>query len=286
MATELEIKLSVARSDLDDALAWLLSQPDSRQSDTLQLGNTYYDTPAGDLNRQKTALRIRKADNHYIQTLKTRGEFVDGAHRRQEWEWPLAGTTLKLGLLADTPLAQGVDLAGLQPVFQTNFERRLVMIEQGETTIEVAIDSGEIVASGQLSPLHEIEFEFKAGDASSLLTWARRLADQVPVFLNVISKAEQGYHLAGVLSPEPDLAARPDVYGFFRCLSACWLRQLPFPDRDADFSLIRNAAESAGASEDLEALLGQLSSAQPVSSLIADGLLGRVQLALAGFSAA
>ncbi|MFO7993561.1 MAG: CYTH domain-containing protein, partial [Marinobacter sp.] len=59
MAQELEIKLSVAQSDLDRAVAWLLGQPNTRESDTLQLGNTYYDTPAGDLNRQKIALRIR-----------------------------------------------------------------------------------------------------------------------------------------------------------------------------------------------------------------------------------
>ena len=110
MAQELEIKLSVAQPDLDRAVDWLLGQPNTYESETLQLGNTYYDTPDGDLNRQKIALRIRKLGDRHIQTLKTRGEFVDGAHRRQEWEWPLIGTTLNMGLLADTPVGQNVNL--------------------------------------------------------------------------------------------------------------------------------------------------------------------------------
>ncbi len=286
MALELEIKLSVARLDLDNAVTWLLGQPNTCRSETLQLGNTYYDTPAGELHRQKAALRIRKVGDQYIQTVKTRGEFVNGAHHRQEWEWPLMGTRLRMGLIADTPLAQSVNLAELQPVFETNFERRVIMIEQGEDLIEVAIDSGEIVADGQSRPLHEIEFELKAGDASSLLTWAQRLADEVPVFLNVISKAEQGYYLAGVQSAEPDAASIQSIYDFFQCLSLCWLRQTRFPAGKADFSLVQRAADTAGVKADFERLVGQLSSDQPVNALIADGLLGRVQLALADFSPA
>jgi inorganic triphosphatase YgiF len=286
MARELEIKLSIAPQEQDRALAWLLSQPNTEQCETLQLGNTYYDTPGGDLNRQKIALRIRRMGDQFIQTLKTRGEFVDGAHHRQEWEWPLMGTELQLGLIADTPVAQSVNLADLQPVFETNFERRVVMIEQGSSLIEAAIDSGNILAGNQSRPLHEIEFELKAGDASSLLAWARMLADEVPVFMNVISKAEQGYYLAGASSPEPDSASIQNVYDFFQCLAVCWLRGTPFPADNADFSLIQRAAESTGIGADFEQLTSQLSSGQPVTALIADGLMGRVQLALAGFSPA
>jgi inorganic triphosphatase YgiF len=286
MARELEIKLSMAQSELDRARAWLLGQPDTAQRDTLQLANTYYDTPEGDLNRQKIALRIRRMGDQYIQTLKTRGEFVNGAHQRQEWEWPLMGTRLQMGLIADTPVAQSVNFAELQPVFGTNFERRVVMIGQGESLIEVAIDSGAIIAGGQSCPLHEIEFELKAGDASSLLAWARRLADEVPVFLNVISKAEQGYYLAGVPSPQPDPASIGSIYDFFYCLSACWLRRTRFPAGNADFSMVRHAAAATGVKADLEKLVDQLSSDRPVNALIAGGLPGRVQLALAGFSPA
>ncbi|MDX1551162.1 MAG: CYTH domain-containing protein [Marinobacter sp.] len=283
MAQELEIKLSVAQSDLDHALAWLLNQPNTCESDTLQLGNTYYDTPGGDLNRQKIALRIRKMGDKYIQTLKTRGEFVDGAHRRQEWEWPLIGTKLKLGLIADTPVGQSVNLAALQPVFETNFERRVVMIEQGETLIEVAIDSGEIVAAGHSRPLNEIEFELKTGEPSALLKWARRLADEVPVFLNLVSKAEQGYYQAGLYRPVvgADTHSELTVNDFLFLLSASWLTSQPIPVDKDELGAISGLASARGVETLYQQVIRSLAEGATVNDLAADKALGQLQLAIA-----
>lgn len=283
MTTELEIKLSVARPDLDRAVIWLLSQPNTRESDTLRLGNTYYDTPAGDLNRQKIALRIRKMGDRYIQTLKTRGEFVDGAHRRQEWEWPLIGTKLRMGLIADTPVAQSVNLAELQPVFETNFERRVVMIEQGESLIEVAIDSGEIVAEGQSRPLNEIEFELKAGSASALLTWARRLADEVPVFLNLVSKAEQGYYQGGLYKPAMHAGTDSElaVNDFLSLLSISWLTGESVPVDQEELGAIEQLAGERGVGELYQQVLVALANGSSVRELVSGKELGQLQLAIA-----
>src|SRR5690554_699661 len=85
MAEELEIKLSLKSGDLVKALNWLLAQPEAQAGSKKSLVNCYYDTPDAELNHQQAALRVRKAGSHYVQTLKTRGEFVDGAHRREEW---------------------------------------------------------------------------------------------------------------------------------------------------------------------------------------------------------
>ena len=283
MARELEIKLSVARFDLDRAVAWLLSQPNTYESDTLQLGNTYYDTPDGDLNRQKIALRIRKMGSKYIQTLTTRGEFVDGAHRRQEWEWPLIGTKLKLGLIADTPVGQSVNLAALEPVFETNFERRVVMIEQGETLIEVALDSGEIVAAGDSRPLNEIEFELKAGDPSALLKWAKRLAEEVPVFLNLVSKAEQGYYHAGLYRPVAGAAADSEltVNEFLFLLSTSWLTGQEVPVDEEEFGAISALASARGVETRYQQVLRALVEGTAIKDLAAGKALGQLQLAIA-----
>ena len=110
MATELEIKLSVSEAAQAQALKWLSSLPEVRAGKTKSLINHYFDTPNADLNRAKAALRVRKAGDDYIQTLKTRGEFVDGAHRREEWEWPVSSPELALSLLEDTPLNTDLDL--------------------------------------------------------------------------------------------------------------------------------------------------------------------------------
>ncbi|MDX1799847.1 MAG: CYTH domain-containing protein, partial [Marinobacter sp.] len=193
MARELEIKMSLTAEDQDEAADWLLAQPGASEGATNDLVNIYYDTLAGDLNRQAIALRVRQSGNRFIQTLKTRGEFVDGAHHRQEWEWPLADARLNLDLIASTPACEHINLAALRPMFETNFRRRTVMLRDDAAEIECALDRGHIVADGRTLALIELELELKAGADQQLVQWARRVADRVPLFVNLISKAEQGY---------------------------------------------------------------------------------------------
>ncbi|TGN38530.1 CYTH domain-containing protein [Marinobacter confluentis] len=282
---ELEVKLTLDPQDLGRAKAALETLTGCETAPPVVLRNIYYDTPGFTLNRERMALRVRQKGSRFIQTLKTRGDFVDGGHRRMEWEWLLESAELDLALLAETPLGDQVSLDQLKPVFETNFERQVLMATESgsdrDTLVEVAIDQGRILSGDQLSALSEIEFELKSGNPSALRDMAVKLAESVPVFLNVISKAEQGYHLAGVESPFPESTGDLNVYGFFHCLSACWLRRVAFPSV-ADISRLRRAAVTAGVSEDFERLFTQLHSGRPVNELVADGLMGRVQLALAG----
>ncbi|HAC29291.1 MAG TPA: CYTH domain-containing protein, partial [Marinobacter hydrocarbonoclasticus] len=103
MATELEVKLTLSESAQSRAFEWLKGQPGASEGPVKILVNRYYDTPNAGLNQARAALRVRQAGDRYIQTLKTQGEFVNGAHRRQEWEWDLPGPDLDLGLLEQTP---------------------------------------------------------------------------------------------------------------------------------------------------------------------------------------
>ena len=284
MAEELEIKLSLTPVSQQSALKWLLSRPGATEGSSKTLVNRYYDTPRGDLNRQRVALRVRRAGSQFIQTLKTQGDFVAGAHRRQEWEWPLLSTELNLGLLADTPLGQGVNLAELKPVFETNFERQVVMIEEGDTVIEVAIDAGHILAGDSRRPLNEVEFELKTGDASRLVAWARALADNVPVFLNLISKAEQGYFLAGLHEPESPLTGGdPDlsVSAFLQALSVAWLKGKPLAVDQDSLKAIERCARDQGAAEQYAQFAGEVAAHESVTDLAERPELGQLQLALA-----
>lgn len=284
MAEELEIKLSLSAANQVTAVEWLLSRRGVTEGKQKKLVNRYFDTPDADLNRQRIALRVRQAGDQFIQTLKTQGEFVDGAHRRQEWEWPLLGTDLNIGLLADTPVGQNINLADLKPVFETNFDRQIVMIEEGETVIEVAVDAGYIAAGGQRRPLHEVEFELKSGDASRLIWWARALADEVPVFLNLVSKAEQGYFLAGLHDPsvrpvggEPVLSVSEFLHG----LSVAWLKGETFPvDRD-DLVEVGRLASTRGVQLQFKEVLASLTSGEKVAHMAERGALGQLQLSIA-----
>jgi inorganic triphosphatase YgiF len=286
MAEELEIKLTVAEPDQQKVRAWLSDDGAAEYVGDQLLINRYFDTPDADLNRQKAALRVRQADDQYIQTLKTRGQFVNGAHRRQEWEWPLPGPDLNLGLLADTPLADRVNLAELDVVFETSFRRRIWMVRRNRAGVEVALDSGTVASGDQSVPLNEVEFELKAGNAEVLMSLASELAGQVPVFLNLVSKAEQGYFLAGLYRPEPGQGDHElSVTEFLHQLSVGWLLEAPVRFPESALSQVDRAAAEAKVERLWQQLRQEMASGRTVPDLVRRlPRLGELQLALAAVS--
>lgn len=282
MAVELEIKLTLSEWAQAQALDWLLAQPEAKPGGQKLLVNRYYDTPDAALNRARAALRVRQSGNRYIQTLKAQGEFVDGAHRRQEWEWPLLGPELDLSLLESTPVKQQLDLQQLRVAFETNFTRQVIMLETADAVVEVAVDSGEIVGGVQSRALHEVEFELKSGNPASLMSWARMLSDEVPVFLNLVSKAEQGYYLAGIYRPELDQApGELSVTEFLQQLSLSWLLQKPLNCPEPALLRVKNAAIQAGVQalwDEIQPIIGQYALPELIDKA---PRLGALQLALA-----
>jgi len=283
MATELEIKLTLSEPAQAKALEWLLARPEALIGPRKTLINRYYDTPDAALNGARAALRVRQAGDRFIQTLKTKGEFVDGAHRREEWEWELSGPELDLSLLEQTPLHGQVDLKALDLAFETNFQRQVVMLESGSTLIEVAVDSGEIVGGGRSRPLHEVEFELKAGEPGELMRWAKALACAVPLFLNLVSKAEQGYFLAGIYRPEIALAGKAlSVTELLHTLSVAWLTGDSVKLPETALAVVAKAAETSGFTSEWQQLSAQLLAGTTVARLIQQvPELGQLQLALA-----
>ena len=283
MAIELEIKLTVSEPAQTKALDWLMARSGAMQGSAKTLINRYYDTADAALNRARAALRVRKAGDYYLQTLKTQGEFVGGAHRREEWEWELASPELDLSLLEQTPLHGQVDLTALELAFETNFQRQVVMLESGSSVIEVAVDSGEILGGGLSLPLHEVEFELKAGEPGELMRWAKALACEVPVFLNLVSKAEQGYFLAGIYRPEVPVSSEPlSVMELLHTVSISWLTGEHVKLPPSALSAITETASAAGFDKEWQELNHSLQSGTTTDDLIQKfPELGRLQLALA-----
>lgn len=282
MAEELEIKLTLAEADLPRVVDWVSARADARAGAAQDLFNRYYDTEDAALNRQQAALRVRRSGAGYVQTLKTRGEFVAGAHCRQEWEWPLSEPELDLSLLAQTPVADTLNPESLAPVFETNFRRQIWLFSEAGAEVEMALDQGMIISGVAQHPLCEVEFERKSGASRLLLDLARELADQVPVFLNLVSKAEQGYFLAGIYRPQLVPAPEPlSVTGFLHLLSVAWLLDKPVAVAALSLDPVREAAARAGEAAALQALLDALAAGRSVRSLAAERRLGQLQLALA-----
>lgn len=282
MAEELEIKLTLNKSEIDTALAWLVAQSGATLGSSKLLVNTYYDTPRADLNQQKAALRVRRKGDAFIQTVKTRGRFVKGMHQREEWEWPLPTEALNLGLLAATPLVDSVNLEQLAPVFETNFNRQIVMIDDGDAVIECALDIGVIVAGPRQKPLCEVEFELKSGNPRRLLVWAERLGSECPVFVNLISKAEQGYHLAGIHAGKSDANTdgQEDVDLFLHRVSNAWLEQRSVSLEGLDLESLQAQAEACGLGQTFSELAEYLAKGGSLSQILHKPELGRCQLGL------
>ncbi|MBB2960871.1 CYTH and CHAD domain-containing protein [Methylobacterium sp. R2-1] len=229
---EIELKLECEPSDI----ASLQDHPllrDAAVQGEAELASVYFDTSDRQLLAAKFGLRVRESGGRFVQTLKAEG---DGLFDRPEWEHPVERSEPDRAVLADTPFARHVDAgAALEPLFITRVTRRTYLIEQGESRIEVALDTGRIeapAAGDRILPICEVELELKDGTASDLFALAQAVANLVPVRLGVRSKAERGYALATgklekVRKAEP-VPLREDMSAAdaFRAVAHACLRQM------------------------------------------------------------
>lgn len=162
-----------------------------------ELLSIYYDTPDDRLRKAGVFLRVRKTGQGFVQTIKTaraESDFLE----RSEWECPLPTAAFDLSAAAGTALEPllGDDVRrALGPRFETRFARRTVLLDDGGSQIEVAIDQGNIAAGETTAPVCELELELKSGSADVLFALAKRLAKTVPLTLSVKTKAERGFDL-------------------------------------------------------------------------------------------
>ena len=205
MATELELKLMLqpehltSVSDfLDEVCAQSKTDGQSRQP-TLSLMNAYFDTDTASLMQGEMALRIRAVNGQFIQTVKTRGSNRVGMHARGEWEWFLPTDRLDLSLLSEVPLPESLqDMAWsreLVEVYRTDFERQVWNIVTEDSKMEVVCDQGWVTSPYGKDAICELELELKEGQETALYQFALQLAEQVPVQVSLVSKAQKGVRL-------------------------------------------------------------------------------------------
>ena len=206
--TEIELKLRLTPAD---ALR-LQAHPALRGVMPVQhrLGNVYLDTRDAQLRQHGLALRLRRLDDDWLQTLKTSASSEAGLTRRLEWEVPISGGALELSAfppeaqarLTPPNLPAGL-LAAIEPCFSTDFQRRAWRFDFAGAALEVALDEGEICAAGRTEPLCELEIECFSGAPAAVLDLALVLLDDLPLQPEARSKAQRGYVLAGMQPPVP-----------------------------------------------------------------------------------
>lgn len=206
---EIELKLaldpaSAARFKRHPLLA-------GRKAERRMLHSVYFDTPDFALTRRKIALRLRRVGYHWIQTLKAAAPSVGALSSRPEWETQVMGNTLDRAVLAPEALAllAGIDLDSLVPAFVTDIKRTTWQITVDDSTMEIALDQGEVRAGNASSHVSEIELELKSGPPQGLFDAALSLLERVPLRIDTRSKAAIGYQLAGAVRMAPAKAAWP-----------------------------------------------------------------------------
>ncbi len=197
MASEIELKLEVPPDRLR-ALAgvpWLKQMAEAPVK-RKKLVSVYFDTGSRALRDAGLSLRVRRAGDRHIQTVKGAPA---GSFRRLEWEGEIEGATPDRKLARHTalkPFAGKKAWRRLRPVFETDVIRTSIPVRSGESRIEVALDRGKIKSGKDRLAVSEVELELKDGQVADLNGLAQRFAGESGVELGLASKAERGYGLA------------------------------------------------------------------------------------------
>ncbi len=212
--TETELKLRFASAQESSLLAHprLASATDCGSE---HLVATYFDTPDLRLRGAGVALRVRREDGKWVQTVKTEGAVANGIHSRQEIDEPILGPGVDLTKLpVEGPIGQFFAPEQvrnrLHPVVETDIHRHRFTLETlNGARIDAAVDIGVVRAGGGASPISELELELLDGDPGVLLSIAVELSDAAVLEIEQRNKAEQGYELLYPSRPKPVFADLP-----------------------------------------------------------------------------
>lgn len=210
MPQEIELKLALP----EDAQRNFLRHPLLKQSahkQTYRLVNLYYDTPALDLRKRGIALRLRAQGKFWLQSIKCAGKRAGGLSSRPEWETPYTGA-FDFSAIDNSAVRDWLDRPKIRtriaPIFETSFQRIAWTFELVRgTRIELALDRGWIAAGGRREAISEVEIELIVGDEAQLFDLARTLAENIPLILAPLSKAERGYRIFQQIPAAPFRAA-------------------------------------------------------------------------------
>jgi inorganic triphosphatase YgiF len=228
---EIELKLRLDPT-VEHALSSLTATPTKQH-----LRSLYYDTPAGELTAAGIALRVRRIDDAWVQTVKSqqkcafeRFEFEEivGGQQPQADALPTRGTPIGDLLAHCMPM--------LEPMFETDFDRTAWVVQaQSGLVAEVARDVGTIRYAAQEEPIAEVELELKRGTREQFYRWAADFVRQNRAGLIWPTKGERGLRLAARIPNEPAVqtsqvsapaAAVTSVAAATEVLRACMMHAL------------------------------------------------------------
>jgi len=200
---EIELKLEL-ESSAQDAIkrAGSIEGFTAGRAVTKTLQSIYFDTPDQALRQARVSLRVRKSGRSWLQTAKLGTGVMGGLSSPIEAEHPVGGRALDFSVIDDPEvrekLAELIAEAPLAECFETVMKRttRQLTRESDGAEIELAFDTGNILAGSGTQALVELEMELKSGPSQALFEAAKGLLGNVPFRFSPYSKAERGYRFA------------------------------------------------------------------------------------------
>ena len=160
----------------------------------IHMETAYFDTPSGALHRRKWMLRLRKENGKCVCTLKV--PLPDGS--RGEWETGEADLSIAVGRLLALGCPEalaGLAREGLAQMCAARFTRLANRLPVGSSTVELALDQGQLLAGERSLPISELEIELKAGREADCAAFAKELSARFQLEPEPRSKAQRAFSL-------------------------------------------------------------------------------------------
>ncbi len=186
---------------------WLVGRPSRRR-----VVSTYFDTPDLSLFHRQIEVRARRVGARHILSVKHVPGAEHGRHSGKDWEADVAKRAINSRIMDDRALRKKLSAnnlaSNLRPIFVTDVSRAVWPLKIKNSSVEFAVNVGEIKSKGRRLPICEVGLELKSGDASGIYALARELRKSVPFDLEPLSKIERGYAFAADIASRPHKAAK------------------------------------------------------------------------------
>lgn len=214
---EIELKFQIPAHRLDEVRAEL-GRLGANLASPLILQAAYFDTPDRRLAQARSALRVRREGDDWVQTLKAAGSHT---MLRVEDNRPRPAPGPAQAILPDLSLHAGeaarsalVRALGWQPEGDTRGERTglvelyrtdmrrtraLCTVSAGtphEGVVELALDEGAILAGPLSQEVRELEIELVSGHPQAVIDAGRDWVQRFGLWLDTQTKAHRGDRLA------------------------------------------------------------------------------------------
>lgn len=213
---EIELKFQIPAEALEALTVQVQALPGGHAPAQV-LQAAYFDTPDRRLARARAALRVRREDDEWIQTLKAAGP---NPMSRLEDNRPTVAAQNGVNIRPDLGLHEGEartamvrDLGwlpdqdptgahtGLVELYRTDMRRlrarQVVQLNGHELgAVELALDLGEITAGALSTPVRELEIELLSGHPRAVIEAARGWVHDHRLWLDARTKAHRGDQLA------------------------------------------------------------------------------------------